>query len=69
MMTRIGRLRDPEVIADVNAAVNYARRLKDTQLGDVGIIGFCMGGPRRLPDGGLQAGVQGGGASSTAATS
>ena len=44
VMTRIGRLRDPEVIADVNAAVNYARRLKDTQLGDVGIIGFCMGG-------------------------
>ena len=44
MLTRIGRLRDPEVITDVNAAVNYARRLKDTQLGDVGIIGFCMGG-------------------------
>jgi carboxymethylenebutenolidase len=44
MMTRIGRLRDPEVVNDVNAAVNYARRLKDTQLGDVGIIGFCMGG-------------------------
>jgi carboxymethylenebutenolidase len=44
MLTRIGRLRDPEVISDVNAAVNYARRLKDTQLGDVGIIGFCMGG-------------------------
>ena len=43
-LTRIGRLRDPEVIGDVNAAVNYARRLKDTQLGDVGIIGFCMGG-------------------------
>jgi len=43
-LTRIGRLRDPEVINDVNAAVNYARRLKDTQLGDVGIIGFCMGG-------------------------
>ena len=60
VMTRIGRLQDPEVIADVNAAVNYARRLKDTQLGDVGIIGFCMGGGG-LPDGGLQAGVQGGG--------
>jgi len=44
MLTRISRLRDPEVINDVNAAVNYARRLKDTQLGDVGIIGFCMGG-------------------------
>lgn len=43
-LARIGRLRDPEVISDVNAAVNYARRLKDTQLGDVGIIGFCMGG-------------------------
>jgi carboxymethylenebutenolidase len=44
MLARIGRLRDPEVIGDINAAVNYARRLKDTQLGDVGIIGFCMGG-------------------------
>src|SRR5258706_4916885 len=43
-LTRIGRLQDPEVITDVNAAVNYARRLKDTQLGDVGIIGFCIGG-------------------------
>jgi carboxymethylenebutenolidase len=43
-LTRISRLRDPEVINDVNSAVNYARRLKDTQLGDVGIIGFCMGG-------------------------
>jgi carboxymethylenebutenolidase len=43
-LTRIGRLQDPEVISDVNAAVNYARRLKDTQLGDVGIVGFCMGG-------------------------
>jgi carboxymethylenebutenolidase len=37
-------LRDPEVISDVNAAVNYARRLKDTQLGDVGIVGFGLGG-------------------------
>jgi carboxymethylenebutenolidase len=44
VLARIGRLRDSEVIADVSAAVNYARRLKDTQLGDVGIIGFCMGG-------------------------
>jgi carboxymethylenebutenolidase len=44
VLTRISRLSDPEVINDVNAAVNYARRLKDTQLGDVGIIGFCMGG-------------------------
>lgn len=42
--TRVARLRDPEVIADVNAAVNYARRLKDTQLGDTGIIGFGIGG-------------------------
>lgn len=44
MMTRIGRLRDPEVVRDVNATVSYLRRLKDTQLGDIGIIGFCMGG-------------------------
>lgn len=44
MTTRIGRLHDAEVMRDVNAAVNYVRRLKDTQLGDIGIVGFCMGG-------------------------
>jgi len=44
MMTRIGRLRDVEVIHDVNATIRYHRRPKDARLGDIGIIGFCMGG-------------------------
>src|SRR5260370_36324889 len=44
VMTRIGRLRDPEVVTDVSAAVNYARRLKETQLGDAADIGFRMEG-------------------------
>src|SRR4026208_888920 len=43
MMIRIGRLRDPEVISDVNAAVNYARRLKDNPPGAPGTIGSSAG--------------------------
>ncbi len=45
MLTRIGRLRDPEVIRDVNATVEHLRRLRPAaRAGDIGIIGFCMGG-------------------------
>lgn len=44
MMTRIGRLRDKEVIADVNAILSHIQRLKEVKVGPVGIIGFCMGG-------------------------
>lgn len=45
MMTRIGRLRDKEVIADVNATIHHIQHLPDARVGDnIGIIGFCMGG-------------------------
>ncbi len=43
-MTRIGRLRDPEVIRDVNATVEHLRRLPGSRVARIGIIGFCMGG-------------------------
>jgi carboxymethylenebutenolidase len=41
MMTRIGRLRDREIIADADAAVAHLRAAGVTALG---VIGFCMGG-------------------------
>ncbi|MFQ5829249.1 MAG: dienelactone hydrolase family protein [Candidatus Methylomirabilia bacterium] len=44
MMTRIGRLRDAELIRDVDATIDHIRRLEDAQVWDLGIIGFCMGG-------------------------
>ena len=41
---RVARLRDAEVIADVNATVAFLQR-QDTVLADrIGIMGFCMGG-------------------------
>ena len=43
MMTRIGRLRDREIIGDVNATITHIQRA-DAKVGDLGIIGFCMGG-------------------------
>jgi carboxymethylenebutenolidase len=44
MMTRIGRLRDPELIADVDAAAAHLHRIPDTRVSDLAILGFCMGG-------------------------
>jgi carboxymethylenebutenolidase len=44
MMTRIGRLRDPQLIADVDAAAAHLRRLPDARVGDLAVLGFCMGG-------------------------
>lgn len=44
MMTRIGRLRDPEIVADVNATLAHVRALPGVTVTGVGIIGFCMGG-------------------------
>jgi carboxymethylenebutenolidase len=44
MMTRIGRLRDAEIIADADAAVAHLRRLPDARVGDLAVLGFCMGG-------------------------
>lgn len=42
--TRSMRLRDRNVIADMNAAIAFLQRHSDVAPGRVGIIGFCMGG-------------------------
>jgi carboxymethylenebutenolidase len=44
MMARIGRLRDQEILADVDAATAHLRRQPDAQVGHLGVLGFCMGG-------------------------
>lgn len=43
-ITRMLRLRDNTVIADVNAAVEHATRLPEVQADRLGITGYCMGG-------------------------
>ena len=42
-MTKLGRLRDTNIVADVNAALAYIRA-NGVANGSIGIIGFCMGG-------------------------
>ena len=44
MMARIGRLRDREILADVDAAMAHLKRVPDTRVGDLAVLGFCMGG-------------------------
>lgn len=44
MMARIGRLRDREILADVDATTGLLRRVPDGQVGDLAVLGFCMGG-------------------------
>ena len=43
-MARIGRLRDREIIDDVDAAVAHLRALPDARVGPLAVLGFCMGG-------------------------
>jgi carboxymethylenebutenolidase len=42
--TRVGMLKDDEIIADMNATLAHMKSLKDPVVGPVGIVGFCMGG-------------------------
>jgi carboxymethylenebutenolidase len=42
--TRRGRVRDSNIIKDVNAAVSYLKGLKSVDGRRVAMIGFCMGG-------------------------
>lgn len=42
--TRIGLLKDDEIVADVNATLAHLKGLKEVKVGPVGIVGFCMGG-------------------------
>jgi carboxymethylenebutenolidase len=44
MMTRIGRLRDDEIVADVDATISHMRGLSDAPVRDLAVLGFCMGG-------------------------
>jgi len=44
MLTRMGRLRDVEVVRDASAAIEHAGRLGEVAADRIGIAGFCMGG-------------------------
>ena len=44
MMTRIGRLRDTEILADTDATIAHLRALSDTRVTSLAVLGFCMGG-------------------------
>jgi carboxymethylenebutenolidase len=41
---RINHLRDPEVVADINATVQFLRNHPSVDGQRIGVIGFCMGG-------------------------
>src|SRR3990172_7886058 len=43
-LTRSGRLRDGEIVRDVNAAIDHAGRMGEVAADRIGIAGFCMGG-------------------------
>jgi carboxymethylenebutenolidase len=44
MATRMGRLRDSEILADVAATIAHLRQRRDPPMGDLAVLGFCMGG-------------------------
>ena len=44
MMTRVGRLRDAEILADADAAMAHLKQVSDARVGDLAVLGFCMGG-------------------------
>ena len=43
-LDRLGHLSDPEIIADVNAAVSFLQSNSAVNSDRIGITGFCMGG-------------------------
>ncbi len=43
-LTRMGRLRDAEVVPDVSAAIEHLKSLANVRADRIGIAGFCMGG-------------------------
>lgn len=44
MLSRIGRLRDREVVADADAAAAHLRQASAGRVSDLAVLGFCMGG-------------------------
>ena len=43
-LTRMGRLRDPSIVSDVNAAIEHTKALPEAHADRMGITGYCMGG-------------------------
>jgi carboxymethylenebutenolidase len=43
-MTRMGRLRDDQIVRDVDAAVDHTKALAEVDGERLGVTGFCMGG-------------------------
>ncbi len=43
-MTRMGRLRDDQIVRDMDAAVTHAKTLAEVDGERLGVTGFCMGG-------------------------
>ncbi len=43
-LTRMGRLRDANIVADVSAAIDHVKTLSEARADRIGITGFCMGG-------------------------
>lgn len=43
-MTRVGRLRDDEILADLDATVAHLRALDRPRVTELAVLGFCMGG-------------------------
>ena len=43
-LTRMSRLRDANIVADVSAAIEHLKTLPDARADRIGITGFCMGG-------------------------
>src|SRR5438046_2710487 len=43
-LTRMGRLRDVAIVADVNAAIEHTKGLPEVEADRIGITGYCMGG-------------------------
>ena len=43
-LTRMGRLRDENIVRDVNTAIAHLKSLPNVRADRLGITGFCMGG-------------------------
>lgn len=56
-MTRVGRLRDDEIVADVDAAVAHLRALARPRVTELAVLGFCMGGRNTYLAAGMRPGL------------